>query len=225
MTRDIELACRCGEVRGVLRDAAPRSVNRIICYCDDCQAYLHHLGRTDLLDEHGGTEIIQVAPSTMELRSGTDQLAAMRLSAKGMTRWYSACCRTPLGNTLSAAVPFIGIPHGLFRGAADEATRDEVFGSPRSRLLARYAIGTPPNPGCSSPGSSAAWGHRIRSTSSGRARRVARRSPSPLTSETRCARCADLRRRRHARCLGRPERKRPPRPCGREGLFPVSAAS
>jgi len=42
--------------------------------------------------------------------AGVDKIAAMRLSAKGMIRWYASCCRTPIGNTLvTTAMPFVGV--------------------------------------------------------------------------------------------------------------------
>src|SRR4051812_39818162 len=59
------LGCRCGRVRGTVTRAAPASVNRVICYCDDCQAFAHWLARADLLDAHGGTDIVQLAPASM----------------------------------------------------------------------------------------------------------------------------------------------------------------
>lgn len=40
----------------------------------------------------------------------------MQLSAKGLMRWHTSCCRTPVGNTLpTAGVPFIGLIHAFIR--------------------------------------------------------------------------------------------------------------
>jgi hypothetical protein len=113
-------------------------VNRIVCYCDDCQAYLHHLGRTDLLDAQGGTDIVQVAPSSLSFQHGADRIVGVRLSPKGLYRWYASCCKTPLGNTLGPAIPFIGIVAEAFEDA------DAIFGKPVGAILGRFAIGTPP---------------------------------------------------------------------------------
>jgi hypothetical protein len=55
MVGHIEIRCRCGEVRGIVADPSPRSVNRVVCYCDDCQAFLHQLGRADLLNAKAAT--------------------------------------------------------------------------------------------------------------------------------------------------------------------------
>src|SRR5262245_34003449 len=105
MPTDVELACRCGEIHGWLRGASPRTVNRMVCYCDDCQAFLHHIGRAELLDARGGTDVVQLAPSTMVLDRGTDRVAGLQLREKGMNRWYASCCQTPLGNTLGPRLP------------------------------------------------------------------------------------------------------------------------
>ena len=65
MSARAEFRCRCGEVRGFVADASPRTVNRVVCYCDDCQAFAHRLGRADLLDAHGGSDVVQVAPASL----------------------------------------------------------------------------------------------------------------------------------------------------------------
>ena len=63
MSKNATLSCRCGEVRGLVTSVSPHTVNRVVCYYDDCQAFLHHLGRAELLDTRGGTDIIQIAPA------------------------------------------------------------------------------------------------------------------------------------------------------------------
>jgi hypothetical protein len=144
MSQDVALGCRCGKIRGMVRGVSPRTVNRAVCYCADCQAFLHHVGRADLLDEHGGTEIIQVAPATVRFDEGAAQIAGLRLSPKGLFRWYAACCKTPLGNTMAPSLPFVGIGTELFQGAPDARRRDEVFGPVRGAIMGKYAIGEAP---------------------------------------------------------------------------------
>jgi len=117
-------------------------VNRVVCYCDDCQAFLHYLGRSDLLDDHGGTDIVQVAPASLTFDSGAERIAGLRLTPKGLYRWYASCCKTPLGNTLGPAVPFVGIVAQAFESAGGKP--DELFGNPSGAILGKYAIGTPP---------------------------------------------------------------------------------
>jgi hypothetical protein len=135
MSRDAELRCRCGEVQGHVADASPQTVNRVVCYCDDCQAYAHHLGRRELLDAQGGSDIVQVAPASLTFDRGAEQIVGLRLTPKGLYRWYARCCKTPLGNTLGPAVPFVGIVAQAFDGAPGGA--DAIFGKPVGAILGR----------------------------------------------------------------------------------------
>lgn len=109
MSKNATLSCRCGEVRGLVASVSPHTVNRVVCYCDDCQAFLHHLGRAELLDAHGGTDIIQIAPASLSFVQGEKRIVGLRLGPKGLSRWYTSCCRTPVGNTVGPAIPFVGI--------------------------------------------------------------------------------------------------------------------
>lgn len=140
MSGQIELRCRCGEVRGIVANPSSRSVNRVVCYCDDCQAYAHQLGRTDLLNDKGGSDIVQVAPAALSFTKGQSRIAGLRLTPKGLYRWHTTCCNTPVGNTLGPAVPFVGIPVQSF----DTARVDDVFGAPMGAIMGKYAVGEPP---------------------------------------------------------------------------------
>ena len=117
-------------------------MNRVVCYCDDCQAFAHQLGRADLLDDHGGTDIIQVAPASLKFVQGQYRIVGLRLTPAGLFRWYASCCNTPLGNTLSPAIPFVGIVARVF----DQGTQhpDDVFGKPIGAIMGKYAIGGAP---------------------------------------------------------------------------------
>lgn len=144
MNPTVELRCRCGQVEGRVADAAPDTANRVVCYCDDCQAFVHHLGRADLLDPHGGTDIVQVAPASLAYTRGTDRIAGVRLAPKGLHRWYASCCKTPLGNTLGPGLPFVGVVAQAFRSA------DDAFGPPLGGIYGKYAVGAAP-PGTTRP--------------------------------------------------------------------------
>jgi hypothetical protein len=150
MIQDVELSCRCGEVHGWVKGVSPSTVNRAVCYCDDCQAFLHHLGRAELLDAKGGTDVVQVAPRALSFDKGTERIVGLRLSPKGLYRWYASCCNTPLGNTFTPAMPFVGIPPEALRGPAAEAAaeqqrREQLFGKVRGEVFGQFAIGgTPP---------------------------------------------------------------------------------
>jgi hypothetical protein len=142
MATRAELRCRCGEVRGFVADASPHTVNRIVCYCDDCQAFAHQIRRADLLDAHGGSDIVQLAPASLTLVQGQDRIVGLQLTPKGLFRWHTSCCNTPMGNTLSPAIPFVGIVVQAFDGGAPRA--DEAFGRPVGAIFGKFAIDEPP---------------------------------------------------------------------------------
>jgi hypothetical protein len=137
-----ELRCRCGQVRGQVADPSPRTVNRVVCYCADCQAFAHRLGRADLLNAQGGSDIVQVAPAALTFVQGQDRITGLRLTPKGLYRWHTSCCNTPIGNTLGPAIPFVGIVAKAFDHGTQRA--DDVFGKPVGAILGKYAVGEPP---------------------------------------------------------------------------------
>ncbi|HEY6130937.1 MAG TPA: DUF6151 family protein [Halioglobus sp.] len=133
------LRCKCGALQGHV-DTAGTS-NRVICYCISCQLFAHFLGSPkEILDRHGGTEIIQVAASSIRLTTGTEHLAAIRLTEGGLVRWYAACCRTPIGNTLeNYKLGFIGLIHSCL----DSQPLVSSFGELAARLNTASAIDEP----------------------------------------------------------------------------------
>ena len=142
MRKTATLSCSCREVRGLVTAAAPGQVTRIVCYCDDCQAFLHRLDRADLLDDQGGTDIVQLAPAWLSFVQGKQRIVGLRLTPRGTYRWYASCCRMPLGNTLGPAIPFIGIVAQAFESETQKP--DQIFGRPIGRIFGKYAVGRPP---------------------------------------------------------------------------------
>jgi len=140
MVGQVELRCHCGEVRGTVAGPSPRAVNRVVCYCDDCQAFAHQLGRADLLDAKGGSDIVQVAPATVSFSRGQQHIVGLRLKPNGLYRWYAKCCNTPVGNTLTPAIPFVGLMASTF----DEPRLDGVVGTPSGAIFGKFAAGEPP---------------------------------------------------------------------------------
>lgn len=134
--------CRCGEVVGRLEDPSPSAVNRVICYCDDCQAFAHALGRSDLLDPRGGTDIVQVAPARLKFDRGQDKIAGIRLAEKGLYRFYAQCCGTPLGNCPGPGIPFVGVVRQAFETSGQDA--DQLFGRVAGGVHGETAIGGAP---------------------------------------------------------------------------------
>lgn len=111
MAQDVNVKCQCGKVTGVIRGLSVAGSNHVQCPCSACQAYAHFLGRADdMMDEQGYTNIFQIDPATLELHTGHEHLACMKVTAKGPLRWYADCCKTPIGNTLpKGGIPFVGI--------------------------------------------------------------------------------------------------------------------
>ena len=117
---DLALACRCGTVRGLLRDAGPAVGTHLVCYCRDCRAYARHLGDAAALDEAGGTELFQTSAGRLRIDTGHDRIACLRMTARGPLRWYAACCGSALANTPPmAAIPFAGVVAARLAGDRD----------------------------------------------------------------------------------------------------------
>ena len=94
------IQCRCGTLKGYVDRL--RGANYCVCYCRDCQAFAHFLGRAgEILDARGGTAVVQTPAANVTFTSGREALACMRLTPNGLLRWYSTCCNTPVGNTLA----------------------------------------------------------------------------------------------------------------------------
>ncbi|OQW55045.1 MAG: hypothetical protein A4S09_17085 [Proteobacteria bacterium SG_bin7] len=139
----MEIQCECGEVKMELAQFPKNSPGRLVCYCDDCQVFLHSLGRSDLLDIAGGTEVVPVYPAEAKIISGTEFLRCTRLSSNGTYRWWSSCCKTPLGNTHPKR-PWLGIMHRAYN-VKDPKFLEKTFGPVRSRIRGDFARGTPPD--------------------------------------------------------------------------------
>lgn len=138
----IEVQCDCGKFRAELKGMPKNTPGRAVCYCDDCQTFLHHLGRPELLDQNGGTEIIPVYPSEFKIVSGAEQLRCTRLSPKGLYRWWVACCKTPVGNT-TPGFPWVGTLNRIYAANGPEFV-EQKLGPIKCRIQGRFAHGTPP---------------------------------------------------------------------------------
>jgi Family of unknown function (DUF6151) len=137
MTHSIR--CNCGKLKGTLK--RNDYVNRCVCYCADCQAFARFLKREhDILDERGGTSIIQTISANVIFTEGIENLTCMRLTANGMLRWYAACCNTPIGNTPPTLNPsFIGLIHTCL--SSDRTSLDKAFAPIRMYVNTKSAIG------------------------------------------------------------------------------------
>jgi hypothetical protein len=125
---DVPLRCECGKIRGVAKGLTQSTGTRCVCYCRDCQAFARFLGRDGIMDAWGGTDIYQTSPGRVQLEIEGEALACVRLSAEGMHRWYCASCKTPIGNTMNAVIPFVGLIHSFMDHASSGVGRDELLG-------------------------------------------------------------------------------------------------
>jgi hypothetical protein len=131
-------------VRGTASDVAPATGFRFICYCGDCQAFARFLNRPDVCDAAGGTDIFQMPTGRVKFTSGTDKVRCLRFSGK-VLRWYTDCCRTPIGNTSAGPrFPVVGIIQSFMDHDADGRSRSEALGPPLVRIFERSATGPVP---------------------------------------------------------------------------------
>lgn len=136
MTSNLPFACECGTVSGTLRVGAEG--DHLICHCSDCQDLAHYLGHERLLDAQGGTALYQTRCARMRLDTGRDRLACVHLTDKPTLRWYAACCRMPLFNTIATGkLPFITVQ----LGACDPAALGRLLGPPRGHLFTQDGVG------------------------------------------------------------------------------------
>lgn len=143
MANDLVLQCSCRTVSGLVSGASPSTLNRVVCYCDDCQAFARHLGHPhQILDPNGGTDVCQTSLARVRFTQGLENFACIRLKPNGLLRWHASCCATPIGNTAAtSAWPLVGLVHACLRGTADGTPRDAVTGPVRGYIHTKFATG------------------------------------------------------------------------------------
>jgi len=133
------LRCRCGTLQGYV--SPPESSARAVCYCKDCQAFAHFLEPQDaMLNERGGTEIVATLPGHVHFTQGVEALVCMSLSDRGLLRWYTSCCNTPIGNTpRDFRTSYVGLVHSCL--AQHAPSLQDSFGPVRMVLQTKFAKG------------------------------------------------------------------------------------
>ncbi len=136
--------CRCGELTGEI--SQPDRSLRAVCYCGDCQAYAHVLGPPQsVLDPQGGTDVLATNAGHVKFTSGTQTLACLSLSPRGLLRWYASCCSTPIGNTpRNWKLPYVGLVHTCLR---QPDPLEQTFPTVQLRVNTKAARGRPPRDG------------------------------------------------------------------------------
>ena len=137
---DFPVRCRCGQLEGQL--TFTERAGRAVCYCRDCQAFARFLGNPEqILNDYAGTDIVATSPRFLRIARGKEQLRCMSLSEKGLLRWYTACCRTPIGNTpRDPKLPYVGLLHSCLAGSPKEL--DSAFGPASVAINTASASGT-----------------------------------------------------------------------------------
>ena len=136
---DFPVRCRCGEFEALLR--FPERAGRAVCYCRDCQAFARFLGNPErILNDLAGTDVIATSPRFLRIVRGEQQLRCMSLSETGLLRWYTACCRTPIGNTpRDPKLSYVGLVHNCLAGSPLEL--DAAFGPAKVAVNTASASG------------------------------------------------------------------------------------
>lgn len=136
--KTLTLTCECGATSASLHGLSPARTSRVRCCCQGCQSYARRLGREDLLDAHGGTDVVQLSPERLVFTRGLEHVRALHQTRKGALRWYASCCRTPLANTLkSPKSAFVGVyTAALATGGGDP---EAVVGPIRVTVNARLS--------------------------------------------------------------------------------------
>jgi hypothetical protein len=122
----LPLECRCKKVIGEM-DWSPGRGNNIICFCDDCQTFAFFLDPSgENLTSNGGSEIVQVTPSRVVFKEGKEHIKCLKLGPKGLIRWYTSCCKTPIANTINLKMPFYGVYHHLINFSQLSLSKEEL---------------------------------------------------------------------------------------------------
>lgn len=139
---NLRLQCQCGALQGQVSQT--ERALRGVCYCKDCRAYSHHLGQASIVhDALGGAEFVATQAPCVSLSGGTQQLACLSLSQKGLLRWYAKCCNTPIANTTrNWKFAYVGLLHTCLK--ADAASYERAFPRLQMRVNTGSAKEAPP---------------------------------------------------------------------------------
>ena len=114
MGRNIELSCKCGQVQGALRDVSPDVVNRVLCYCDDCQSAAKQIdalpGGHSGVSSDGGTVSKLFRKDTVSCVRGEELLKGHKLRpGSPATRDLATCCNSNMTTRFDNWLPFTAV--------------------------------------------------------------------------------------------------------------------
>jgi hypothetical protein len=139
----LRLQCQCGALHGQVSQT--ERALRGVCYCTDCRAYSHHIGQASSAhDALGGVEFVATQARHLSFSGGTQHLACLSLSEKGLLRWYASCCNTAIGNTVrNWKFAYVGLVHTCLK--ADPSAYERAFPRLQMRVNTKSAVaGAPP---------------------------------------------------------------------------------
>lgn len=113
---EISLQCACSKVKASVQGFSRGEGNRIVCYCGDCQKFSNQLDELagtqeptsnscDVLNEAGGTDIIQIPIWKLQFQEGEEKVQFLNLKEGGLHRWYCDCCKTSQNKQNSLSNP------------------------------------------------------------------------------------------------------------------------
>ena len=103
-SQSLDFSCACGGLKGHLTPKGLKQGTHVTCFCPDCRANELYHHQPD--PAPNPVDLFQMAAPEIVITQGAEHLALMRLSPKGLMRWYASCCGTPMFNTM--ATPALG---------------------------------------------------------------------------------------------------------------------
>ena len=133
--------CDCGGVSGHLDVRPPHGATHLVCHCDDCLTAAVAMGQP--YPGSAGVAVVQTTPDRVHIDKGADRLGILRLSPRGLYRWYATCCGVPLFNTPpKRGVPYVALHAGRVASPEDLGpVRAHVNAGAESRGLWRAIPG------------------------------------------------------------------------------------
>ena len=91
---DVPFSCACGQIKGTLHDASPRSGNHVRCYCASCRAAV--LFTTGVDPEGRGVELFQTTPDKISFQQGRGNIGVFSFNPEKLLRFRATCCGVPM---------------------------------------------------------------------------------------------------------------------------------
>ncbi|WP_435417720.1 DUF6151 family protein [Parerythrobacter aurantius] len=139
MIDTLRFACACGAVSGEIERADAVSGDHVVCCCSDCRDFARLFDKEDrLLEPHGGTPLYQSRCARVRIDTGKEQLACLHMTERATTRWYAACCGSPMFNSYkNGRIPYIT----TLLGNCDAGDVERLLGKPAGYLFLSEAKG------------------------------------------------------------------------------------